>query len=315
MYEYQPVNPLGAFAQSFQMVRGIQDDNARRQQEQMQQQQQMQRQRDLQAAIMNLRTNPSPDAIAEFGLQFPEMKEQMDGYFKTLSEASKQTEINAARDALIAERTGGDIAAVYDQYAQGAENANDQVTAKKFRDAAEFARQNPASAAEVTRIHLSFAAPDQYKLVYASADPTAFQKDFEFIKEKFGVEAATEFAQFGREGAPVSIPLGNGQTYVGPASMAPGASRWQMQGGGQPGATSQSDGEATPEQVSVLRKAAETKAITPEEADVIRKSLGPKGQKAFEGWLAREKVSIARTIGGKTYYQVNGKWYDNPEGR
>lgn len=166
MYQYEPVNPLNAFAQSFNLVRGIQDDNRARQEAEMQRQQQATRQRDLQGAIANLRANPSPEAIAEFGLQFPEMKEQMDGYFKTLSEGARKTETDAARDALIAERSGGDVAAVYEQYARAAENSNDPAAAKKFRDAAEFARANPGQAAEVTRIRLAFTDPDAYKLVF-----------------------------------------------------------------------------------------------------------------------------------------------------
>lgn len=166
VYQYQPVNPLGAFAQSFELVRGIQDDNARRQQEQARQQQAAQRKQDLQGAIANLRVNPSPEAIAEFGLEFPEMKEQMDGYYKTLSEAKKRTQSEAAQRIVIAQRTGGDVSSVLEQYAQAADNSNDPALAKEFRDAAGFAKVNPEAAAETARLRLAFTDPDAYKLVY-----------------------------------------------------------------------------------------------------------------------------------------------------
>jgi hypothetical protein len=31
--------------------------------------------------------------------------------------------------------------------------------------------------------------------------------------------------------------------------------------------------------------------------------------------MRENNITVSRTINGVTYYQVNGKWYDNPEGR
>lgn len=203
-YVYQPVNPLQSFAQGFQAVQGLRDMRA----EQVAKQQQAMRQQDLQVAIQNLRMNPSPQAIADFGLQFPEMKEQMDGYFKTLSEAAKNAEVNAARDALIAERTGGDIAAVYDRYAEAAENSRDPVAAKKFRDAAEFARQNPQGAAEVTKLHLAFADGEAYKRVFDnSLYDTATIKELIAEGLEYGTPEFQDALRQKREGDPwVGVP-------------------------------------------------------------------------------------------------------------
>lgn len=311
VYAYQPVNPMGAAIQGYQFVQGIRQNQAAQQQAEMQMQQQAARQRDLQQAVQDLRRDPSPERIAEFGLMFPEMKEQMDSYFSTLSDAKKATQIEATQRAVLAARTGGDVAAVFDEYATAAENARDFETAKEFRDAAEFARQNPEAAAESARIRLAFTDQDAYKAVYASEDPTAFQKDFAFIKDTFGPEAATEFAQFGRDNI-VSIPIGNGQTYVGPASQAPGTSRWQQQAGTQQPAVRQSARQGVE---TILARASETKTISPEEANVIRSSLGRNGQAAFQNWMNEQGIVISRTINGVTYYQINGTWYDNPEGR
>lgn len=168
VYQYQPVNPLNAFAQSFQLVRGIQDDNARRQQEQVAQQQAMKRQRDLQGAIANLRMNPSPEAIAEFGLQFPEAKEQIEGYFKTIGEAKQSTQKQAMSEVIIAQRTGrlDQIPVILERFAVAAENARDPAMAQEFRDAAEFAKQNPEAAAETAKLRFGMVAPDEYKLIF-----------------------------------------------------------------------------------------------------------------------------------------------------
>lgn len=166
VYQFQPTNPLGAFAQSYQLSRGIQDDMAARRQAEMDAQAQQARQRDLQAAVMELRRNPSPEALAEFGLQFPEMKEEMTGYFSTLEAGKKATLTGAARDVLIAQRAGGNVQQVFERYASAAENSNDAATAKIFRDAAEVAKTDPEAASETARVLLGFADPDAYKLMY-----------------------------------------------------------------------------------------------------------------------------------------------------
>jgi len=166
VYEYQPTNPLGAFAQSYSLSRGIQDDITARRKAEIDAQAQQARQRDLQAAVMELRRNPSPEALAEFGLRFPEMKEGMTSYFSTLEAGKKTTLTNAARDVLIAQRAGGNVQQVFERYAAAAETGNDAATAKIFRDAAEVAKTDPESAAETARVLLGFTDPDAYKLMY-----------------------------------------------------------------------------------------------------------------------------------------------------
>lgn len=66
---------------------------------------------------------------------------------------------------------------------------------------------------------------------------------------------------------------------------------------------------------TILQNAAGTKLITPEEADTVRRSLGPNGQGAFQQWMQQNGIAIGKSVNGQTFYQINGKWYDNPEGR
>jgi hypothetical protein len=166
VYQYQPVNPLNAFAQSFQLSQGIQQQQAAQQAAMQERQMQAERQRDLQAAVQNLRINPSPEAMAEFGLMFPEMREQMDGYFSTLDAGKKRVQKEAAQRIVLAQRTGGDIAGILEEYAIAAENSRDPAMAQEFRDAAAFAKDNPDAAAETARMRLAFSDPDAYELVY-----------------------------------------------------------------------------------------------------------------------------------------------------
>jgi hypothetical protein len=144
---------------------------------------------------------------------------------------------------------------------------------------------------------LAFADPDKFKKINDAVgtkdDRTAFQQDFDFIKKTFGDTAAAEFAQFGRSGI-VSIPLGDGRTYVGTPSMAPGASRWQQQAGGE----GQPQPQAQPETVTpqgagaILGGASRSKRITQAEANVVRQSLGPNGQAQFNKWLTDNGIKI-----------------------
>jgi hypothetical protein len=67
----------------------------------------------------------------------------------------------------------------------------------------------------------------------------------------------------------------------------------------------------------ILRNAANAGTITPEEAATVQQSLGnnPEGVQKFQAWMQQNGIAIAKTMNGQTYYQVNGQWFDNPEGR
>ena len=104
----------------------------------------------------------------------------------------------------------------------------------------------------------------------------------------------------------VNIPLPGGDVYLGPRSGM-GA----LGGGASPAPTSSG---RPPE--SILQDGASSGLISPEEADVVRQSLGPNGQAAFDGWARENGVRIGKRLSnGQSAYFVNGRWYDNPEGR
>jgi hypothetical protein len=284
VYTYQPVNPAQGFMQGMQMVQGIRDMQMQRDEMQSKQL----RQQALQEALTNVRSNPTPQNIADFYLQFPEMKQQFDAYRETLAEGDKVTLEGAAREAIVANQQGKSAAEVFARYAEAAENSRRPDLAQKFRDAQQTAEMSPEAADTTARMFFEALNPAGYKELFGSGAQTALQKDFAFIKDTFGEDAAAEFAQFGRGGI-VSIPLPDGSTYVGPPSLAPGAGRWQQQGG-----------QPTPEQPqtaeNILAKASDAKVITQAEANVIKQSLGPNGQAAFSKWMRENNIKvIART--------------------
>lgn len=65
----------------------------------------------------------------------------------------------------------------------------------------------------------------------------------------------------------------------------------------------------------ILRRAQQRGFMTPDEYSLLQGPLGPQGKTAMDGWLQGSGIPIGKQVGGKTYYQINGKWYDNPEGR
>ncbi len=158
-YQYQPINPMGAFAQGFQFTRGLQQEAAAQQQAQ-------QRQQSLQQAIQAIRTNPSPEVFAEFYLQFPEMKEQMEAYRGTLAEADKSTLTQGAREAIIAQKSGRNPAEVYRKYAEAAKSSRRPDLAKQFEDAAAMADASPESADFTARMFYQDLDPDGYKAIF-----------------------------------------------------------------------------------------------------------------------------------------------------
>ncbi len=253
--------------------------------QQMRQQQAAQeRQKVLQSAVQDLRANPTPDKFADFYLQFPELKEQMDAYRGALGEGDKTTLTSAAREATLAMKAGktDDVAGIFERYAEAAKNANRPDLVKQFQDAGRFVKSYPDGADFAVRSFYQGVDPDGFKALQGADAGTSFQKDFAFIRDTFGDDAATEFAQYGRGGV-VSVPLGNGQTYVGPAASAPGAERWQAKGEAAPAM------QSAPE---ILGKAAQAKTITAAEAGMVKKSLGPNGKAAFEKWRKENGIRV-----------------------
>jgi hypothetical protein len=264
--------------------------------------------RRLNAALAQLGPNATYEDYMVQVRANPDLADLLLGQQKTFSDARKNAMFGAGEQAFMLLRPDaqGNISpdaaiAKLEESALAFENSGEPDVAKQLRDSAQGIRTNPAAARNVLGTMLAFADPDKFKKINDAVgtkdDRTAFQQDFDFIKKTFGDAAAAEFAQFGRSGI-VSIPLGDGRTYVGPPSMAPGASRWQpqppMTSPGQPSTT----GRELPEQVTpqgasaILGGASRTKKITQAEANVVRQSLGPQGQAKFNKWLTDNSIKI-----------------------
>ena len=270
----------------------------------VQEQKAKQEQASVQADLATLQANPTPQAYAEFYLKHPAMKEQVENYRKTLSEADNRFIVDTAQEAFLLNRAGrtADVLNLFDQRIEALQNSGRQdmvESAKKAKRLYEIAPDQKSRENALGMILYNYGGGDTYEKVWGSSEkPTAFQQDYEFIKKTFGPDAAAEYAQYGRSGI-VSIPLGDGRTYVGPPSMAPGASRWKMpqapvisETGASPGAMSTAEQPTEQSAESILGNASRSKQITQSEANVIRQSLGPNGQAKFNEWMKNNSIKI-----------------------
>lgn len=121
-YSINVPNPLTGFLQ------GMQLGQAQRQQQEAQQQQQLERQRaiqqaqQMQADLQDYRTAPTPQKLANLHLNYPALKESLNAYTQTLSDADKKTTTEFATQAFGLNRAGkpDQVLALFDTYIKGA---------------------------------------------------------------------------------------------------------------------------------------------------------------------------------------------------
>lgn len=296
-YNYTIASPMEAFQKSYAFGQAMSQQEAERAKQEAAQQ----RAQQVQGALQSIATDRSPENIARNMLLFPELKDQITASESVLGEAERRS-ANALRAEVISLARAGNTAAARERLVTQAQAYANTPGKEREAQAAQALLQafdkNPEAVILPMTIQLAQSDEKLYGTLFGAGEkPTTFQQDFDFIKKTFGDAAASEFAQFGRSGI-VSIPLGDGRTYVGPPSMAPGASRWQLQppmtSPGQPSTT----GRELPEQVTpqgasaILGGASRSRRITQAEANVVRQSLGPNGQAAFQKWLTDNNIKI-----------------------
>ncbi len=291
-YNYTIASPMEAFQKSYAFGQAMSQQEAERAKQEAAQQ----RAQQVQGALQSIATDRSPENIARNLLLFPELKDQITASESVLGEAERRS-ANTLRAEVISLARAGNTAAARERLATQAQAYANTPGKEREAQAAQALLQafdkNPEAVILPMTIQLAQSDDKLYGTLFGAGEkPTTFQQDFDFIKKTFGDAAAAEFAQFGRSGI-VSIPLGDGRTYVGPPSMAPGASRWQQQQGAAPAPTGRQPETVTPEgAASILGNASRSSRITQSEANVVRQSLGPQGQAQFNKWLTDNNIKI-----------------------
>lgn len=121
-YSINVPNPLTGFLQ------GMQLGQAQRQQQEAQQQQQLERQRaiqqaqQMQADLQDYRNAPTPQKLANLHLNYPALKESLNAYTQTLSDADKKTTTEFATQAFGLNRAGkaDQVLSLFDTYIKAA---------------------------------------------------------------------------------------------------------------------------------------------------------------------------------------------------
>jgi multidrug efflux pump subunit AcrA (membrane-fusion protein) len=129
-YSIDVPNPLAGFLQ------GMQIGQAQRQQQEAQQQQQLERQRaaqqaqQMQSDLQDYTTAPTPQKLANLYLRYPAMKESLNSYTQTLSDADRRTTTEFATQAFGLNRSGKteDLMGLFDRYITASENSRPELT-------------------------------------------------------------------------------------------------------------------------------------------------------------------------------------------
>jgi hypothetical protein len=129
-YSINVPNPLAGFLQ------GMQIGQAQRQQQEAQQQQQLDRQRaaqqaqQMQSDLQDYTTAPTPQKLANLYLRYPAMKESLNSYTQTLSDADRRTTTEFATQAFGLNRSGKteDLMGLFDRYITASENSRPELT-------------------------------------------------------------------------------------------------------------------------------------------------------------------------------------------
>lgn len=85
----------------------------------------------------------------------------------------------------------------------------------------------------------------------------------------------------------------------------------QVGAGGQAPVAQPAQGGVSEDQAApIIQQAMQSKVIAPEDLARIQSSLGPNGQQAAQQWMQQQGIQVGKQIGGKTYVQRNGEWYE-----
>jgi hypothetical protein len=294
-FNYMIPSPQDAFQSSFAFGQQI----AAQQKAQQQAQQKAIEAQQARAAMQMVYDNPTPENISKFYMAYPAYKEQFEAARQPLTDAAKADDLDFTSRALSLLTNGATDQAnalMQSRIAALKETPGREAEAARTEAVAQMIAKEPQAGKALLNMKMAAIDSKLYETIFGkTADKTAFQQDFEYIKKTFGPSAAAEYAQYGRSGT-VSIPLGNGQTYVGPPSMAPGASRWTEMSGESGQAPPSGSEQAPPMDGSgvetILRNASGSKTVTKQEADVVRQSLGKNGQAAFNNWLKQNQIRV-----------------------
>lgn len=253
------------------------------------------------------------EAINDLLLQFPDYSDEAKRAFDSQSEQVRTADTkeagellalveNGATDLAI-ERLGKRIAA--DKTAEQDTEADEHILELlKSRDQKALDQAKGLMTAQL----IYSAGPDKVVGMLSALKPqdTEFEKQYAFIKQTYGQQAADTFAQ--NKYDPVfPVTTQDGTTAFRSSQLMSGAAPSPT--GSTPPAPAvapASEDEAT----AILSEAMRSKYVTPEDFARVEASLGPNGKARAQSWLKNQKIQISRVIGGKRYVKRGNDWFE-----
>lgn len=271
------------------------------------QQRQGQLQQDLAGAVQS----GDPRAIARLMAKYPEFADQIKPGWEALSKDAQQT--NVTQTGVIYERVrNGDVKGAADMLRKryDADLAAGQAdeTTKEVIDALDSGDpQQIKVAAGTLGIMLAAATGEKFTDTYGKLNPTdaksPFSKEYEDRVRLFGKKAADAWVKI-QDAKVFSVnPGGSLQTFKADTTGAT-----PDEEGGDPSTGAGPNGNGTLTQ-------AQYRAIADTLGESQAKQYVRDNGLSVGGTSTAPRVQATQTVSGKTYYQIDGRWFDNAEGR
>lgn len=215
---FSTTSPAEEFAKSFSAFNGVRQANFKAQQEQLALEQQMALRKDLAAAS----ANPTPQALAQLSVKYPQLSEQFKRSYDMLSSEQQQAKVSAAIPIYAAIQSGAnDVAsAKLRETATAMENSGQKQEAAQTRAMADLIDQHPEQAKTTMGLLLSSVmGPDKFadtfgklgqesrsaekapaELAKANADATTAQADAVIKTEQAKVAPQTALLDLQKKG-------------------------------------------------------------------------------------------------------------------
>jgi hypothetical protein len=308
-YSLNIANPLQSVLQGFQFGR------------QMRQDQEAQQAAKEEAADMAGLMQPGT-TFADYrrvAAKHPKRTKELLDQFSTMDKIAKESIFSAGADAfgMLNPNTGSGVdaeAAVnkLEDYAKGFENSGDKQSAAQFRSAAEYIKMRPDAGRAVIGTILTAIDPTRAKSIIdmAGGETTQLQKTYDWLKALKGETYADRYLAVETE---KFVPVPDKGVYRG-SDVA--RSVWDVAEDQAP-APSELPPSAKDVPPPRLGPNGLPTSLTPDQYRVTAEALG---KAKTDKWIKDNNIKIVApprtaTINGKTFYQIDGAWFDNPEGR
>lgn len=309
-YSAAIVNPLQSVLQGFQLgtqLRTAQEARAKERAAAEREQAFMQ-----EVAALPQSATGSQDII-KLQAKYPEKFDMLSKFWGSMGEQKRNFLFDSGKSAIMKLMPGADgkieasgAIATLEERAVAAENMGDKQTAKELRDTAQVIKDNPANGRFVLSAAIMGVDKDRGKAIVDAAfggqgEQTTMQRQYDWLKGLKGQEYADRWLAVETE---KFVPV-SGVGVFRASEMLP----------------TQGSPELPPETATVppprLKADGNPVGLTPEQYRVTVQAMG---KEETDAWMKRNGIPMIQpmqtaTVNGKTFYQINGKWFDNPEGR